>query len=313
MRNRDVTVASTDPPRDASLAAPRRRLGVAFGITVSVLVAQLAGAWVTGSHALLVDAGHVLVDAGGLLLALTAAGLVLRPATPQHTWGFRRAEILAAGAQATLLLAVAAYAVGEGVRRLAAPPEVPGTELLIFGVVGLVGNIASALILGRHRDLTLNLRAAFLEVVMDALGSVAVVVSAVLIATVGWTRADPLAGILIAALIIPRAVVILRDAGSVLLESTPPGLDLDDVRRHILALPHVMGVHDLHASLIATGLPVLSAHVVLDDACFTDGHAPQVLDQLQDCVAEHFAVSVVHSTFQIEPAGHAAHERQAHT
>lgn len=291
----------------------RWRLAVAFAITASILLVEVIGAVVTGSLALLVDAGHMLTDAGGLLMALLAASLMVRPATGRRTWGWRRAETLAAGAQATILLGVGAYAFVEGVQRLLDPPEVESLGmLLVFGIVGLLGNIASLLVLSAGREANLNLRAAFLEVLNDALGSVAVIVSAVVIATTGWTRADALAGMLIAALIVPRAVTILRAAGRVLLEATPKGLDLDDVRDHILALPHVHAVHDLHASQIATGLPVLTAHVVLDDSCFHDGHAPQMLDALQDCVAEHFEISVEHSTFQLEPAAHGPHEHGAH-
>ena len=296
-----------------SLPTHRWRLAVAFGITASILLAEVIGAVVTGSLALLVDAGHMLTDAGGLLMALVAASLMVRPATTRMTWGWRRVEILAAGIQATILLGVGFYALIEGIQRLISPPEVTSTGLLLaFGIVGLVGNIASLLVLSAGRNANLNLRAAFLEVLNDALGSAAVIISAVVIATTGWTRADAVAGMVIAALILPRALKILREAGSVLLEATPEGLDLDEVRNHLLALPHVRGVHDLHASHIATGLPVLTAHVVLDDACFHDGHAPQILDQLQDCVAEHFQVSIKHSTFQLEPASHSQHESGTH-
>lgn len=290
----------------------RTRLAIAFGITATILVVEVVGALWTGSLALLVDAGHMLTDAGGLLMALVAATLMLRPATDRRTWGWRRAEVLAAGAQAAVLLGVGIFAFVEGVRRLTAPPEVAASGLLAIGVLGLLGNIASLLVLSGGRGANLNMRAAFLEVLNDALGSVAVIVSALVIAATGWTRADALAGMLIAVLILPRALVILREAGSVLLESTPKGLDLEDVRSHILALEHVRGVHDLHASQIATGLPVLTAHVVLDDRCFHDGHAPRLLDEVQACVAEHFDVSVEHSTFQFEPVAHAGHERPGH-
>ncbi|MGO0577620.1 cation transporter [Ornithinimicrobium sp. CNJ-824] len=290
----------------------RSRLAIAFAITTTILVAEVIGALWTGSLALLVDAGHMLTDAAGLLMALVAASLALRPPTAERTWGFRRAEVLAAGAQATVLLGVGIYAFVEGVRRLYEPHEVSSTGLLVFGIVGLAANIASMLVLSTGRTANLNMRAAFLEVVNDALGSVAVIVSAIVIATTGWVRIDSIAGMLIAALIIPRAIIILREAGHILLESTPKGLDLDDVRAHVLALPHVQDIHDLHASTIATGLPVLSAHVVLDEECFTDGHAAEMLAQLQDCVAAHFEVSIEHSTFQLEPPGHAAREHAAH-
>ena len=291
----------------------RGKLAIAFAITVTILVAEVIGAWWTNSLALLVDAGHMLTDASGLLMALIAANLALRPPTPVRTWGWRRSEVLAAGAQAAVLLGVGVYAFVEGVRRLWTPPEVTAGGLLVFGIVGLVGNIVSMLVLSSGRGANLNMRAAFLEVVNDALGSVAVIVSAVVIALTGWTRIDALAGMLIATLIVPRAITILREAGSILLESTPPGLNLEEVRRHILEVPHVVGVHDLHASTIATGLPVLTAHVVVEDACFTNGHAAQMLTDLQACVADHFDVSVEHSTFQLESPDHAQREHTTHS
>jgi len=289
----------------------RTRLAVAFGITATILVVQVFGAFWTGSLALLVDSAHMLTDAGGLLMALIAS-LALHPATAQRTWGYRRAEVLAATAQAAILLAVGIYALVEGIQRLAAPPEIASGGLLIFGIVGLAGNIAAMLVLASGRSANLNLRAAFLEVVNDALGSVAVIISAIVIATTGWTRADAVAGMLISLLIVPRTIILLRETTHVLLESTPRGLDLDDVRRHILSLPHVRGVHDLHATQIATGLPVITAHVVVDDDCFHDGHVPRMLDALQSCVAGHFDVSIEHSTFQLEPPAHTTHEAGAH-
>jgi len=285
-----------------------RRLAVAFGITATVLAAEVVGAFLTGSLALLADAGHLLTDTVGLFLALVAARLTLRPPSPQRTWGFRRAEVLAAGGQSAILLAVGIYALVEGIQRLINPPDVSPRGLLVFGLIGLVGNLVAMAVLRAGRTASLNMRAAFLEVVSDAVGSLAVIVGGLVIAATGWTRTDAIAGILIVVLIVPRALVILRAAGNVLLETVPEGLDLEDVRRHILRLDHVVDVHDLHASQIATGLPVLTAHVVLDDSCFDDGHAPQLLDALQACVAEHFPVSVEHSTFQLEPAGHVEHE-----
>lgn len=299
---------------DHGAGSSSRRLLLAFIITATVLVAGVVGAVLTGSLALLVDAGHMLTDAGGLLIALTAARLMQRPPSERRTWGYARAEVLGAGAQATVLLAVGGYALVEGVRRLLAddPGHVAGGLLLVFGVVGLLGNLVSMLVLAGGRDDNLNLRAAFLEVVADALGSVAVIVSAVLIQTLGWTKADAVAGLLIALLILPRAVVILREAGSVLLESVPPGLSLAELREHLLGVEHVLDVHDLHVSRIGTGTPVLTAHVVVEDECFHDGHAPQLLDALQTCVASHFDVSVEHSTFQLEMRRHTDHEHAHH-
>ena len=297
---------------DTAPTANRTRLAIAFGITASILIAEVIGAFFTGSLALLVDAGHMLTDAGGLLMALIAANLVLRPASDRFTWGFRRAEVLAALAQAAVLLAVGIYAFIEGVSRLFNPPEVSAAGLLIFGVIGLVGNVVAILILSSGRGSNLSMRAAFLEVINDALGSVAVIVSAIVIATTGWVQIDAIAAMLISALIVPRTLILLKETGGILLESTPRGLDLAEVRRHLLALPHVVEVHDLHATQIATGLPVLTAHVVVESGCFRDGHAPTILGDLQRCVAEHFPVNVEHSTFQLEPTTHGATESATH-
>src|SRR5690554_5934130 len=286
----------------------RTRLAIAFGITAVILVAEIIGAILTGSLALLVDAAHMLTDAGGLLMALVAASLSLRPPNSRYTWGLRRTEVLAATAQAAILLAVGIYAFVEGIGRLSNPPEVSSAGLLIFGIIGLVGNLAAIAVLHSRRSANLNLRAAFLEVVVDALGSVAVIISAIVIALTGWTGADAIAAMLISAFIVPRAILLLRETSHVLLEAAPRGLDLDQVREHLLGVPHVVSVHDLHASQIATGLPTLTAHVVVKDECFHDGHAATMLADLQSCVADHFEVSIEHSTFQLESASAPPHE-----
>jgi cobalt-zinc-cadmium efflux system protein len=202
------------------------------------------------------------------------------------------------------------FALVEGIRRLFEPPEISSGALLFFGVVGLVANIASLLVLLSGRKQNLNMRAAFLEVLNDALGSVGVIASAIAITAFGWYQADAVAGILIALLISPRTLLLLRTAGSVLLESTPPGLDLQDVRRHLLELPHVIAVHDLHASQVSTDLPTLTAHVVVDDGLNGEESA-QLLRSLQVCVSDHFPISIEHSTFQIEPQSHFG-EHRAH-
>ena len=278
----------------------RIRLTIAFAITVAIVIAQAVGAWVTGSLALLTDTAHALTDASGLLVALIAGTLMLRPPSSTRTWGFRRIEVIAALGQATLLLLVGAYAAVEGVRRLASPPEVPAGELLVFGVIGLVANITAIAVLASGRSANFNMRAAFLEVLNDALGSVGVIVAAIVIETTGYLRADAIAGLFIVALIVPRALKLMRETSSVLMEFTPEGLDLDDVRAHMLSVEHVREVHDLHASTVATGLPTLTAHVVVDDECFADGHAAEVLAHVKECVAEHFDVAIHHSTIQIE-------------
>ncbi|MGO1306389.1 MAG: cation diffusion facilitator family transporter, partial [Microbacterium gubbeenense] len=230
----------------------RKRLWIAFGITFVVLIAQAVGAFLTGSLALLTDTAHMLTDVSGLAMALVAATLILRPTSSKRTWGFRRAEVIAAFAQAALLLVVGIYSAIEGVRRLFDPPDVPGTELLVFGVIGLAANVVAISVLASGRGSSLNMRAAFLEVINDALGSVGVIVAGIVIATTGFVRADPIAGLVIAALILPRAVTLIRESVGVLMEFTPAGLDLDDVRRHVLELEHVIDVHDLHASTVGT-------------------------------------------------------------
>jgi cobalt-zinc-cadmium efflux system protein len=288
------------------------RLAAALTITVVILIAQVVGAIVTGSLALVVDAGHMLTDAGGLAIALTAAALVHRPPTSRRTWGFGRAEVLAATAQAAVLLAVGLFVLVEGIHRLIEPSPIAPKQLLVFGIIGLAGNIAAIVVLSSRRSANFNLRAAFLEVVNDALGSVAVIVAAIVIALTGWERADAVAALLIGALILPRSLLLLRETVDVLLESTPRGLDLNAVRKHLLEQPHVRAVHDLHATQIATGLPVLTAHVVVDDECFYDGHTSTILDDLQACVAEHFSVAIEHSTFQLERAVHSDHEHDTH-
>ena len=297
---------------DHGAGANRARLGTALALTGVVVVAQAVGAVVTGSLALLVDTAHMLTDTVGLGMALVASVLMTRPATDRHTWGLRRAEVIAALAQAALLLAVGGFALVEGVRRLVTPADVPSTSLLVFGVVGLVANLVALVVLTGGRRSNLNMRAAYLEVANDALGSVAVIVSAVLIAAFGWVRADSVAGLLIALLILPRTLLLLRDATRVLLESVPPGLDLADVRRHILEVRHVVDVHDLHVTRVSSDLPVLTAHVTMQRACFESGHSGEVLRELQECVAEHFDVAIEHSTFQIEPEGHAGTEHAHH-
>lgn len=294
---------------DAAGPGRGRRLAVMLTITTVILIVEVVGAVRSGSLALLADAGHMLTDVAGLSLALVASMLASLRATLSRTWGFRRAEVLAAAAQAAVLLAVGVFVLVEGVRRLFEPPDVASTAMIVFGVIGLLGNAVSITILAGSRGENLNMRAAFLEVVNDALGSIAVLVAAVAVATTGWLRADAPASLLIVMLISPRTWKLLRETIDVLLEATPKGVDLAAVRMHLLEVSHVHDVHDLHASAVASDLPVMTAHVVVDDGCFRDSHVPQ-LDELQECLAGHFDVE--HSTFQFEPNTHAEHEHAAH-
>jgi cobalt-zinc-cadmium efflux system protein len=290
--------------------APRGRLAAVLAITLAVLVTEVVGAALTGSLALLADAGHLLTDATGIAFALAAATLARRPPTPARTFGHHRVEILAAALNALLLVAVAVYVFVEGVLRLFHPPEVSPGLLVTFAVAGLAGNAASAALLARAQRHNLNARGAFLEVVSDGLASVAVIVAAVTIALTGWQRADAVVSLLVALFILPRTWRLFREAAEVLLESAPAGVDLTELRRHLMEVPGVLEVHDLHAWTITSGMPVLSAHVVVsDDTLAERGHGP-LLDQLCACLSGHFDIE--HCTFQLEPAGHRDHEGAGH-
>lgn len=295
----------------ATAAGPqRRRLAVVLGLTVTVLVAEVVGAVLSGSLALLADAGHMATDAAGIALALGAVTLAQRPAVGRRTFGWARAEILAAVANGLLLLGVAGYVLVEAVSRIGDPQEIESGLMLAVASVGLAVNLAGLALLHRGRTESLNVRGAYLEVLADALGSVAVIVAAVVIATTGWTPADTLASVLIGFLVVPRAWHLLREALDVLLEAAPRGVDLDEVRAHILRVDGVRGVHDLHAWTITSGLPVLSAHVVVSDDALAAGHGGRVLDALGECLGGHF--DVAHCTFQLEGEAHAAHEAPVH-
>lgn len=288
----------------------RGRLALVLAITLVVLVVEVVGALLSGSLALLADAGHMLTDAAGIGMALLASTLAARPPTLQRTYGWQRVEILAATANALVLMAVAVFVIVEALRRIGSPPEISSGLMLVVASIGLVANVVSLRLLHAGRGESLNVRGAYLEVLGDLLGSAGVVVAAVILALTDWWVVDPIASIAVALLILPRAWLLLRDALDILLEATPRGVALSDVRRHILSVPGVRDVHDLHAWTITSGMPVLSAHVVVDDEVLTTGCGPSTLDRLQDCLAGHFDVG--HSTFQLEPAGHRDHEGSAH-
>jgi cobalt-zinc-cadmium efflux system protein len=209
-----------------------------------------------------------------------------------------------------LLLGLATFIIVDAIRRLASPPPVTSGLLIVFGVIALCANAVSLLLLRRGQAESLNLRGAFLEVASDAFGAAAVIVTGVVIYATGFTRADPIASLAVGLLILPRTWRLLRETIDVLLEASPRDMDLSEVRRHMTNLNGVRDVHDLHAWTITSGLPVLSAHVVVDPDVFDDGRCFSMLDLLQDCLRGHFDVE--HSTFQLEPAGHAAHERPMH-
>jgi cobalt-zinc-cadmium efflux system protein len=286
----------------------RGRLVAVLLITLSVLAAEVLGAALSGSLVLLAEAGHVATDAAGIGLALLGAWFAGRPPTLRRTFGYQRAEILAAAVNAALLFGASGYILFQAVRRLVQPPDVAPGLMVAFGVVALVGNLCSLALLRAGQAESLNVRGAFLEVLADVFGAVAVIVAALVVALTGFRRADAIAAGLIGLLIIPRTWRLLLDALDVLLEAAPKNIDIADVRRHLLATPGVLDVHDLHAWTITSGLPVLSAHVVVADDSYRDGGL--VLDRLSDCLAGHFDVE--HCTFQLEPTTHAAHESRVH-
>ncbi|MET7640056.1 cation diffusion facilitator family transporter [Streptomyces sp. NPDC005438] len=287
-------------------AAYRVRLRTALCITVSVLVLQIVGGLLADSLALLADAGHMATDALGLGMALMAIHFANRPAGERRTYGFARAEILAALANCVLLLGVGGYILFEAIERFLHPARTQGELAMLFAAVGLVANLVSLSLLLRGQKESLNVRGAFLEVLADTLGSLAVLVSALIIMLTGWQAADPLASLLIGLMIVPRTVRLAREALDVLLESAPRDVDLAQVRSHILAVDGVEGLHDLHVWTITSGMPVLSAHVVVTRRSLEEAGYEKVLHELQECLGEHFAVE--HCTFQLEPRGHAEHE-----
>jgi cobalt-zinc-cadmium efflux system protein len=284
----------------------RKRLAFAFTVAVIVLALQVVGGIVSGSVALLADAAHVAGDAAGVGVALFASAVASRPATIRRTFGWQRAEVLAAAVNAALLLAVTAWVLFAAVSRLREPAEVAATPMLVVAAVGAAANAVSLFVLAGADRTSLNIRGAYLEVLADLLGSVAVVLAAVVIAVTGFDRADAVVAVGIAVAVVPRALHLLRESVDVLLEATPKGVDLVHVREHLLTAPGVRDVHDLHAWTITSGMPVLSAHVVVDDAALSQGNGA-VLDRLGQCLVGHFDVE--HSTLQLEPVGHQDHEQ----
>ncbi|MCX5529990.1 cation diffusion facilitator family transporter [Streptomyces sp. NBC_00006] len=297
---------SHGPTTGTAAAAHRGRLRVALSITLTVMVVEIIGGIVADSLALIADAAHMATDALGLAMALIAIHFANRPASDQRTFGYARAEILAALANCLLLLGVGGYVLYEAIQRFIEPAETAGGQTIVFGLIGLVANMISLSLLVKGQQESLNVRGAFLEVAADALGSLAVLISAAIILTTGWQLADPIASLVIGLMIVPRTVKLLRETLNVLLESAPKGVDMAEVRAHILALPGVEDVHDLHAWTITSGMPVLSAHVVVSTEMLGSIGHEKMLHELQGCLGDHFDVE--HCTFQLEPTGHAEHE-----
>ncbi|MFI6596773.1 cation diffusion facilitator family transporter [Nonomuraea sp. NPDC050536] len=291
----------------SAAARYRGRLVVVACITAVVLVSQIAGGIMANSLALVSDALHSATDVTGVLMALIAAHLAVRPATDRRTFGYYRLEILAAMVNAVLMFGVAIWIFTQAWERFFRPPAVAGGLVLVVALIGLAVNAVSMVLLHRGQRESAAVRGAYLEVLGDLLGSLAVVAAAAGIRLTGWYVIDPIASVIVAVMILPRAWRLLREAIDVLLEATPKGMDLSTVREHLLARPGVAGVHDLHAWTLTSGLPVLTAHVVLEDG---QADGARLLEELHECLRGHFDVE--HSTIQLEPPGHAAHEGAGH-
>ena len=281
------------------------RLAAAIGIGVVVLAIELGAGLAANSLALLADAGHVFADLSGLGLSLVAIRVAARPVSGARSFGFYRLEILAAALNAVLLLLIAAVIIVEGVRRFVDPPDVKPGIVAIVAAAALVANLAALRILAPGQRESLTVRSAYLEIAGDLLGSLAVLVAGVVILVTGWRQADAVASILVAALIVPRTVLLLRDSVDVLLEATPKDVRLGEVERHIREAPGVVDVHDLHAWTITSGMNVVSAHVVLGE----DAKPGDILDHLATCLSADFDIN--HSTFQLETPEHVVWEARA--
>jgi cobalt-zinc-cadmium efflux system protein len=271
----------------------RRRLTLALAITAIVMVVELVGGWLSGSLALLADAGHMLADSAALAVALFAAWIAQRPATPQRSFGFMRLEILAALINGAVLIAIAIGIGLEAWRRLQSPPAVNGGLLLGVAGVGFVANVAAVAILHRGHQHSLNQRGAYLHVVGDLLGSVGALAAGAIVLTTGWPLADPLISVLIGTLVLVSAWRLVKESTDVLLEATPSHIALADVHARIASVPGVDSVHDLHLWTVTSGVVAMSGHLVVRNP--TDNQP--VLEEIQGRMR---ALGINHVTVQVE-------------
>jgi len=291
--------------------ADSRYLTIALVLVVGFMTVEVVVAILAGSLALLSDAGHMLTDAGAIAAALWAIRLAARPATGAWTFGWKRAEILSAAVNGITLLVVSGIVTFEAIRRLVDPPPVEGGPVLAVALLGVAVNVAAAWVLARANRSSLNVEGAYRHILTDLYAFVATVVAGLVIVFTGFDRADSIVSLVVVALMVHAAWGLLRDSGRILLEAAPAGVDLTEIRAHLTESAHVQDVHDLHVWTVTSNLPTLSAHVVVDDVCFHDGHVPQLLDEMQECLVGHFDVE--HSTFQFESAAHADHEGEVHS
>lgn len=272
------------------------------------MVIQIVGSILSGSLALMADAAHMFTDSAALVIALIASIVAARPANERRTFGYRRAEVFGAAINGIILIVLSLWVAYEGIQRLVNPDriEVAGGLMLGVAVLGLLANAAAMWLLSAAQRNNLNVRGAYLEVMGDLIGSAAVIVAAVVILLTGWVQADALASLAIAAMIIPRAITLLREVVSVFAESAPKGTEVSEIREHLLRTEGVQEVHDVHVWQLTRGAPVFTAHVVVSNEVLSSGRSPQLLSELQGCLSDHFDVD--HSTFQFEPVGHVEHD-----
>jgi cobalt-zinc-cadmium efflux system protein len=280
--------------RATAAARSRGRLTTTLTLTGAFLVVEVGAAFWTGSLALAADAGHMLTDVGGLALALFAMWIAGRPPTPAKTFGYYRAEILAALVNAVVLMVVAAFILVEAYQRVLAPRELAGPAMLTVALLGLGVNLAGALLLHRTAGASLSVRAAYLEVLADALSSLGVVLAALVVTFTGWTMVDPLVSAAIALFIVPRTWRLLAQAVNVLLEGTPAHLELGEIEAAMVDVPGVRRVHDLHVWTLTSGREAMSAHVVVDDVT----ESQRLLDTLHAVLHARFGID--HTTVQLE-------------
>ena len=289
----DTEAGSIKPSRTAA-ARYRSRLAWALALTVAFMIAEVIGGLFTNSLVLLADAAHMLTDAGGLGLALVAIRFSERPATPQKTFGYLRFEILSALLNAVVLLLLTVYILFQAYERFLAPPPILSGPMLAVAVIGLGVNLASMRLLSAGSSESLNVQGAYMEVLGDMLGSLGVIVAALIVMWTGWTYADPLIGAGIGLFIIPRTWRLLSQAVHILLEGTPARVDLELLRTTLGELPGVRAVHDLHVWTITSGLDAMSGHLDVEDI----GQARQVLHQARLLLTQRFQIA--YGTLQIE-------------
>jgi cobalt-zinc-cadmium efflux system protein len=294
----------------ATAATDRRALTGALVLLVAFMAFEVGSAIYSNSLALLADAGHMLIDVGAIAGSLVALRLAARPETRSHTYGLKRAEILAAAFNGISLIVVAALVTFEAIVRLLNPSPVDGAILIVVASVGVVVNLLATVVMSRANRQSLNVEGAYRHILTDLYGFIGTVIAGIVIVTSGFERADAIASLLVVVLMLKASVGLLRPALRILLEATPEDIDLEEVREHLLELPEVESVHDLHAWTLTSSLPILTAHVVVTDECLNTGQAGRVLDHLQGCLSGHF--DVAHSTLQFETAGHIEHELGSH-